>query len=500
MDSKDKKSKAPNILFDKADLNDERWIKTPFAYTKFCSGLTLLQQDIMYKVSDEIQEFFKPFFAEGRANLSNRPNPLFSREEKEKLRPIRIVLSDYGLYTSNYGDIFRAVKSILGIQLCKPDVNENGEPITRLVNIFTEGHIPRTEKGYTVNNEDGTTTQFDKSKGWVEFRINPDVADYTFDMVQGYINHPRYITRNSGAKNTPQLYGLIKHKCGYGHTAKITVKEIKEHLGLVEMDDKHNIIGYLYPKYSKFRECVLLRVKSDIDRMAECEKIDFTFTFDEIMKRGRKTGEPLYIVFSIHKTALGVSHAKEEKRLEAIRRIISSLTSQYPDINPDTLAQIIKDVDEEDFSDFNRYALKNVPQAIEKKYPEQPANYAFAMLRSWIKDRAVQKNKVEIKDTQQEIPFKTTQQQQFIPGQYAEEWGRVLSIINGPYKEALCATRHIGTIRGFVAVVFKDKSSYLSFQEMEEKDSEYKRQFYNVMQEQLGAAGKILVRDYEKKQ
>ena len=80
-----KKENKLNPIFGKANLSDARWINTPFAYTEFFSGLSLLQQDVMFKVSDSIQGFFKDYFGDGRHLTKDVPRPLFTEEEKKQV-------------------------------------------------------------------------------------------------------------------------------------------------------------------------------------------------------------------------------------------------------------------------------------------------------------------------------------------------------------------------------------------------------------------------------
>lgn len=491
--------KKKNALVLKADFNDVRWINTPFAYTEFCSGLTLLQQDIMYKVSDSIQSFFKSYFDNGRNKSKEIPRPLFTPEDKaHSLAPVRVVLADYGISSNHYDYIEKAVKDILGIQVRVPGTNKSGERVMKWVNIFTEGETPLTEDGYTYL-KDGEIMTVARSKGWLDFRINPDVADYVFDMAKGYINHPNVIARISTANHTPQLYGLILHKCGKSGKGRLTVNEIKEHLGLVYYnEDDHSIKGYMLPKYSQFKKCVLLKVQDDLNRMAEENLIDYIFTFQEIMKPGRKTGDPLFIEVKLVRTKLGTIRDMAKHRNSANKQLIETLLQRCGDLKREAVEPIITTVSDEDFADFSMYVYRDIPHIIEKKYPENVAAYIVALMCNWLKSREERKRQAE-RDlfSQLEEKPKAPERPIDIPDNLADLWQKLLAAYDGPFKPYLVQAHYKGTHNGFPCIEFPTKQLYDDYCALESKQKSEERRFSELCQSIFGPlSGRILVRGY----
>lgn len=397
-----KKENKLNPIFGKANLSDARWINTPFAYTEFFSGLSLLQQDVMFKVSDSIQGFFKNYFGDGRHLTKDVPRPLFTEEEKKTLQPIRVVLAEYGITTNNYDTLEKAVKEILSLQVRVPGINKDGDNVLKWVNIFLEGEAAFTKDGYTFVNKEGELTTTLRSKGYLDFKINPDVADYVFDMSKGYITHPNTIARISTVNHTPLLLGLLQHKCGRTGKCRLTVNEIKNHLGLFyhqrDVNGDKVITSYMLPKYSQFEKLVLLKVQKDLERLADDNQIDYTYTFTKIMPPGRKTGDPKFIEFELVRTKLGDLRDMAKHRKSANKKLLETLLSRCGDLEKAVVMPIVLSVDDSDFADFSTYCYRDMPRIIEKNYPENVAAYMLAMMRNWIKDRVKSKQEHKQQD------------------------------------------------------------------------------------------------------
>lgn len=498
-----------NALSVPANLTESRWINTPFAYTEFFGGLSLLQQDIMYKVSDNIQEFLKNYFEEGRDKSHAKPRPLFTEYEKRhSLKPIRVVFADYGVSANHYDQIEKAVKEILQINIRVPVNKNNGERVLTWINIFSKGEAPITEGGYTylqkVNDVEVQIKNVSRSKGWIDFHINPAVADYVFDMSKGYINHPNTIARISTMMHTPSLYGLLKSKCAGTCSCKLTVNEIKEHLGLVERNKDNEVESYSFPKYAHFKKYVLLKVQDDLQRLAAADQIDYTFNFREVRREGRSTGDPVYIEFELVRTHLGDVRDLARHRRSANQKLIKTLLERCGDLRRDVIEPIINSVADEDFADFSTYVYRDVKAIIEHQYPDDVATYTVALMRKWIE--ACQKRKAEAKAqaqgeldlfSSQNVPVETRSFGE-VPGEFAKEWQIILSKYDGVLKPHLLRAKHQGSSRGFVWIDFPDKASADAFEKAEHDNPKEAQRFTAIMMSVLGSNGRILVRGYKK--
>lgn len=486
----------------KANLNDARWINTPFVYTKFCAGFTLMQQDLMFRVSDHIQEYIKKYFSEGRFKSSEIPRPLFSQQDLDKgLQPIRVNLSDLGVSPSNYGRIDSAVAEIFQLTVRVPRVDEKGRKVLEWFPVFSRAALPLTDNGFTYTNEAGVVIESVKKRGYIEFEINPHVADWAFDMSKGYINHPNTIAQIAKADCTPLLYSLLKNNCLRAHgaivKAQLEPNDIREYLGLVYRDADKNITGYMYEKYSKFRTGILDKAQKDLQRMADLDQIDYTFTYEEIRREGKSTGDPIYIEFTLHKTRLGEARDSIQHRNAAERKLLDTFHDYCPDLNMADFRKLVASVDAEKFVDFTLYAYKDVRSLIERKQPDDVAAYIMKLLRTWIANNRPQRDLFS-QVQEQPQPKPKPEPPTHVLGQYAEEWQQFMATYEGPLKPMLEKATHRGSNRGYMWIEFPDKVAYDAYCKYEETHKRETSEMMKIFQDIMGGLerGRFLVCGY----
>ena len=463
----------------------------------------------MFRVSDHLQDYIKRYFQEGRFRSQEVPRSLFTKSDLERgLEPIRVNLSDLGILPSNYARIDAAVQEIFRLTVRVPRVDENGTKELVWFPVFSKASLPITDNGFHYTNDAGVFIESVKKCGYMEFEINPHVASYAFDMSLGYINHPQRIAQISKADCTPLIYALLKRNCflnkqSWGR-AEITPNALREHLGLVYRDSEKNITGYMYEKYNKLKSGIIQKAQKDLQRLADLDKIDYTFTFEEKRRVGKSTGDPLFIVFTMHKTRLGEARDSIQHRNSAERKLVKALTDYCPDLRAADLKNIIGRVGDELFVAFSLYAYKDVRAIIEKKQPDDVAAYILALLSGWVKNHEQQPDLfsaagVPIEQNEQKEEAKNSMQ---VLGEYREEWARFLAAYDGPFKTILSKTKHMGSDKGFMWIEFPDKESLDAFEAME-RAANHKAEVMQMMAALASVLpkghGRILVRSVSKK-
>lgn len=446
----------------KMEIADVRWINTPFVYTTKLAGLSLLQQDVLIRVSDHIQKYVTKFFDEARHKGKEVPRPLFTPTDLEEgLSPIRINLSDLGVTANHYDRVEAAVMEALSIQMRAPGVDENGKKVMTWYNVFTKAQTPITENGFTFTNRNGEVIEGVKRLGYIEFGINPEVADYAFDMSKGYVNHPNVIARISRIDYTPVFYTLLKNKGlrGRGEVApvRLTVADIKDALKLYVPDkDGKPTDNFQYPKYSQFKKSVLMRIQEDLDAMAEMDRIDYTFTFEEFRKEGKKTGDPMYLEFTLKKTRLGEARESVKHRNEAEIKLIKYLTDYCPKLDADYILSLVQKLGKDQFVDFSVYVYREATKLTDNAHPANPAAYLTKVLVTWINSHQGSPEEAEVV-TQEEAPADpeglAEQQSTEILGDKKEEWSKAVAMISEKYPEIgqiFQRANHIGTTDGYL--------------------------------------------------
>lgn len=298
----------------------EVWIKTPFSYIKLGPKLTLFQQDTMLMVSDHLQQYVKNFFDLNLNNTEAKPRALFTKYLLEHgIPPFRINLADMDIDPANYKVVRKAIEE-MNLLVEHQELDENGKPTGHTIfsPVFTKFRVPQTGDYYRKRDEQGEIiVESARHSGYIEVEINKDVAQYAFDMSQGYANHPKLIARYATKRSTPRLYFKLQELMGRErHTrVRLTVQEIKNFLGFETFkDDATGEWVVPYQKFAHFKTKVLDAVKEDLDQMARDNHTDITFTYEPVYLNGRRRGDPDFIEFTVMSTDLGIGYSLLTKK------------------------------------------------------------------------------------------------------------------------------------------------------------------------------------------
>ena len=275
----------------------KKYINTPFAYARAQKGLTLLQQNIMVKVVEHLQVYIGKYFKNPALKDSKEnPKPVMTREDRDNLPPVRIELSELGVSSSSYSRVRDALKEVLNVQIEKNTFDDDGKPVKRLMQIFSKIDTPVTDKGTQVRmrlgeDDELTDVQVDRTRGYVDIYLNPDMVFEMFDMNLGYVSHPKDIARIGKVDNMPLMYYLVRHKMKNFDLSKaeITPFEIRDYLGLIKRDADGKVTDVKYPRYSMFKSRIIKTALDDIKRACDAGQIDFYFDIKEVRPRGKKT-------------------------------------------------------------------------------------------------------------------------------------------------------------------------------------------------------------------
>ena len=288
----------------------ESWVKTPYKYTTLSAGLSLVQQQALLMVSGFLQSYIKDFYNMKLDRSKKRPKALFSEHVLQQgLPPMRIWLADLGVQPNNYKVVRKAIDEI-NLKVEHPEFDDDGCPTgkTLLTNVFSQFGFEDTGKYYHFGDDEKQTVEM--KQPWIDVKINPDVAEWAFDMSQGYVNHLKMIASYSTKQSTPRLYLMLMNRTKKGErTVTIPLTELKEYLGIMPYKDRTTGETVTpYPKFANFRQKVLEAVKQDLDRMAVENHTDITFTYELCYPGTRRKGDPEAIMFHVTRTILGESY------------------------------------------------------------------------------------------------------------------------------------------------------------------------------------------------
>lgn len=278
----------------------QRWINTPFAYTRLSKNLSLLQQDVLIKVSAHMQKYIQEFYGSELKNSREKPQALLSEAVKNSgISQFHISYAELGVEVNNYYAAQKAVSEVLKIQIDAPGVDKDGRPAIIKYNVFTQGNM-------SSENSNGVVfgLNMDLIKYAVEGAKPKHVVDYVFDMTDKYVRHPDDIARQGKIERMPMMYYLLQHETqGWNRRQwNLTVEQIKRYLGMIEENEHGERIKEAYPKFSQFKKNVLDTSIADINRLRQEGLLDVCVSYEPVYNGKRKVGNPAFIKFCIYDT------------------------------------------------------------------------------------------------------------------------------------------------------------------------------------------------------
>lgn len=302
----------------------QKWINTPFAFTRLSKNLSLLQQAVLVKVSEQLQPFIKEFFGSDLAKSRKFPKSLFSEAVKNSgVTQIYISYAELGVPENNFFAVKQAMKEVLDVKVECPKKNEDGSMGMHMYNVFLSGETSIKNTGVVF----GLNPQV----------IDPDkhlyVLDYAFNMVEGYVSHPDNIALIGEVARMPMIYYILRDASGNNwkeRSIQLTVSKIKKYLGMMEFSGAE-IVKEAYPKFSQFKKNVLDNSIADINRLKQLGQIDVCISYEPIYNGKRKVGNPAYIEFTIYDTIgqMQQALAKKQKAQEP-----ASLFAEADEVKP----------------------------------------------------------------------------------------------------------------------------------------------------------------------
>ena len=285
----------------------QKWINTPFAFTRLSKNLSLLQQAVLVKVSEQLQPFIKEFFGSDLAKSRKAPKSLFSEAVKNSgVTQIYISYAELGVPENNFFAVKQAMKEVLDVKVEGPKKNEDGSMGMHMYNVFLSGETSIKNTGVVF----GLNPQV----------IDPDkhlyVLDYAFNMVEGYVSHPDNIALIGEVARMPMIYYILRDASGNNwkeRSIQLTVSKIKKYLGMMEFSGAE-IVKEAYPKFSQFKKNVLDNSIADINRLKQLGQIDVCISYEPIYNGKRKVGNPAYIEFTIYDTIEQMQQALARKQ------------------------------------------------------------------------------------------------------------------------------------------------------------------------------------------
>ena len=354
----------------------QKWINTPFAFTRLSKNLSLLQQSVLVKVSEQLQPFIKEFFGSDLAKSRKVPKALFSEAVKNSgVTQIYISYAELGVPENNFFAVKQAMKEVLDVKVEGPKKNEDGSWGMHMYNVFLSGETSIKNTGVVF----GLNPQV----------IDPDkhlyVLDYAFNMTEGYVSHPDNIALIGEVARMPMIYYILRDASGNNwkdRKIRLTVSKIKKYLGMLEFSGTE-LVREAYPKFSQFKKNVLDNSIADINRLKQMGQLDVCVSYEPIYNGKRKIGNPAFIEFSVYDTIEQMKQATQQGQQEQPQSLFAEAEEMKP--GEKEWQQFLCLIDKEIAADFQKarflsydgmYLIlgvtnRDVPAMIEKHFDKK---------------------------------------------------------------------------------------------------------------------------------
>lgn len=331
----------------------QKWINTPFAFTRLSKNLSLLQQAVLVKVSEQLQPFIKEFFGSDLARSRKVPKALFSEAVKKSgVTQIYISYAELGVPENNFFAVKQAMKEVLDVKVEGPKKNEDGTWGMHMYNVFLSGETSIKNTGVVF----GLNPQV----------IDPDkhlyVLDYAFNMTEGYVSHPDNIALIGEVARMPMIYYILRDASGNNwkeRKIRLTVSKIKKYLGMLEFSGTE-LVKEAYPKFSQFKKNVLDNSLADINRLKQMGQLDVCVSYEPIYNGRRKVGNPAFIEFYVYDTIEQMQQATQQRQ----QKQQPSIFADAPEIKPgekewDAFSKAYRGAFSNNICDFRFYSFEN---------------------------------------------------------------------------------------------------------------------------------------------
>lgn len=257
------------------------YINTPYSFVELGGNLSVLEQRIMWRISEHLQEFVHKYYEAHDNGTSDKKQILWSSDSD--IPTITIDFMSLNVSPSNYVRFEKVTESLRNVSIDVP-MYENGLVIESFP-VFSNVEIP------VVNVKMSSRENYPNSRrvGVLKLSFNKESIHKIFDMRKGYIRHLANIVDLCSKKSTPRIYLLLKR--------------MQSPLGkVIQYNDLKKFVGAenSYPKWAHFSQKVLDVAKKELDDLAQLGETDVTFDYEPVYRNlSRKRGNPECVRFII---------------------------------------------------------------------------------------------------------------------------------------------------------------------------------------------------------
>lgn len=445
-----KKNEVNQIL---KELNETEFMKQPYLYAMIGADFTLMQRGIMIEIIHTLQDRFNAYLRGRKKPDGQLTLDLFTEQEKtNRIKTFTIEAASIGVRPDAYEELEQACKDLLGMQLYVPMIEpKSGDKVWKLANLFSSITIPAKES------VDYKFRSGKRRKSYILVNMETDTLGQLCDLNNGYgyLDHVYRIARISRRKRTPAIYIYLTRWAREYSQKSVNFIDLKKYLGLIAPEKvKDEVTGKTvtrdvdtYPKYSRFCEKVMDPIKEDLDRLAEDNKVDFSFDYEPVYKGRAKRGNPEEIKFTIHLSGLGEEMKRKRKQRQIPSDIWNLLRAEYGLTETDIKG--LSDMLPEELTGDFRKEVMGVGEKLKKYRPKNERAYVVTVLKNFVMQRIPEAEEAEEAKESVTVEKKGTKA---VSEKEAAKWKEFMQVL----ADSVTATEYNTWLRCMEYVSFKD--------------------------------------------
>lgn len=445
-----KKNEVNQIL---KELNETEFMKQPYLYAMIGADFTLMQRGIMIEIIHTLQDRFNAYLRGRKKPDGQLTLDLFTEQEKtNRIKTFTIEAASIGVRPDAYEELEQACKDLLGMQLYVPMIEpKSGDKVWKLANLFSSITIPAKES------VDYKFRSGKRRKSYILVNMETDTLGQLCDLNNGYgyLDHVYRIARISRRKRTPAIYIYLTRWAREYSQKSVNFIDLKKYLGLIAPEKvKDEVTGKTvtrdvdtYPKYSRFCEKVMDPIKEDLDRLAEDNKVDFSFDYEPVYKGRAKRGNPEEIKFTIHLSGLGEEMKRKRKQRQIPSDIWNLLRAEYGLTETDIKG--LSDMLPEELVGEFRKEVMEVGEKLKKYRPKNERAYVVTVLKNFVMQRIPEAEEAEEAKESAAVEKKETKA---VSEKEAAGWREFMQVL----ADSVTATEYNTWLRCMEYVSFKD--------------------------------------------
>lgn len=389
-------------------------------------GITMLQGDFSQLKTNIMVELMDNFQDKMNDQLVN-PNKQLQLFDNNDIPLVRIPLKDLEIRTDQYGELDVIVDELLS-QRYETEVVENGVVMKKYYPLFSMISVPK--KPIVGKLDKDGNIQY-KRTGYIEIQFNKEIGLKALTIDKQFTKYIKGVTRNRKCRHTPRIYLFISSYKDIGQW-KVNYKGFHKLMGFTIVKQKGEELVeevILYPNFSDIKRRVIEPAMKELKKLGEINKSDCYFDYEPVYSGHKKTGNPDYLIFHVHKTSLGDMMTYKNQLDKDEIELQNFLRSEF-NISKKDSQELISRLTEENRNMFRVKVIELKTYICDVSHNVRNVKtYALTSLKAFLDEFESKKEKTPSSNMKEDIRTEDVETRAVITKEQTESWSRFLAVV-----------------------------------------------------------------------